>query len=176
MSDSLCSACGSPLSPGGLFCPGCGAPLAQQGGSPPPLAPAAGPGAGFGVPPAQAPVFYPGHFEKRDAAIYTVLVFVTCGLWSLVWFFQMGSDLQKATGSDKPNTILDFVLMLVTCGLWGIVVMVQWPTHIDEARRLRGMPPVQDLQMVSVILGIFASPFMYTYWQTQLNKIVDGTG
>ena len=54
------------------------------------------------------------------------------------------------------------------------MVAVQWPTHINEARRVRGMAPVQDMQMVSVLLAIFAGVFMYTYLQIQLNKVAQG--
>jgi hypothetical protein len=112
--------------------------------------------------------------EQRNVVVYTVLAFMTCGLWAIIWFFQIGSDIQRATGSDKPNAGLDFVLSILTCGIWSIVVAIQWPNYINDARRSKGMSPVQDIQALSIVLAIFTGVFLYTYWQIQLNKIAQG--
>lgn len=73
--------------------------------------------------------------EPRNIVLYVILSIVTCGLWSLVWFFQLGGDIQALRGDDKPNTLVDFLLTIVTCGLWGFYVAYQWPTLLQDPMR-----------------------------------------
>lgn len=166
MSQGYCVHCGSALKAGARFCGSCGKSVDSSAG---------GGFSAHGGPTDQ------GHFaqrgmpiEERNIILYTILTVVSCGVWALVWWFQIGSDLQRATGGDKPNVAIDFLLSIVTCGLWGIVVVIQWPEYINKARRARGMMIVGDVQVMSIVLAIFTGIGHYIYWQSQLNKISRG--
>jgi hypothetical protein len=166
MSHGFCVHCGNALKAGARFCGSCGKPVepSESRG----VSAQSGPTAPRHIAQRGMPI------EERNIIVYTILTLVTCGLWGLVWWFQIGSDLQRATGGDKPNVAIDFLLSIVTCGLWGIVVIIQWPEYINKARQARGMTVVGDAQVMSIVLAIFTGIGHYIYWQSQLNKISRG--
>ncbi len=93
--------------------------------------------------------------EPRNIVLYIILTLITCGLWGLVWFFQLGSDIQALRGDDKPNTLVDFLLTIVTCGLWGFYVAYQWPIFLQEPMRARGIHVDNNLPVISLVLSFF---------------------
>ena len=79
----------------------------------------------------------------------------TCGIWGIVWFFQLGGDIQSLRGDGKPSAGTDFLLTIVTCGLWGIYVSYQWPTLLLEPLRARGRQVDSNLPVMSLVLTLF---------------------
>ena len=93
--------------------------------------------------------------EPRNIAVYVILTIVTCGIWGLVWFFQLGSDIQALRGDSKPNTLVDFLLTWVTCGLYGFYIAYQWPVLLQEPLRARGVHVDNNLPVLSLVLAVF---------------------
>lgn len=93
--------------------------------------------------------------EPRNIVLYVILSILTCGLWGLVWFFQLGGDIQALRGDDKPNTLVDFLLTIVTCGLWGFYVAYQWPTLLQDPLRARGVHVDNNLPVICLVLCFF---------------------
>lgn len=102
----------------------------------------------------------------RNIVLLVILSVVTCGIWGIVWFFQLGSDIQmfRASartldsghrGDEKPNPLTDFVLSIVTCGIWSIVVAYQWPQLLQEPLRARGQRVDTNLPVLSLVLALF---------------------
>ncbi len=98
--------------------------------------------------------------EPRNIVLYVILTFVTCGIWGLVWFFQLGGDIQTLRGDDKPNTLVDFLLTILTCGLWGIYVAYQWPLLLQEPARDRGIHVDNNLPVISLVLYFLGFAFV----------------
>ena len=93
--------------------------------------------------------------EPRNIVLYVILTVLTCGLWGLVWFFQLGGDIQAVRGDAKPNTLVDFLLTMVTCGLWGFYVAYQWPILLQEPMRAREIHVDSNLPVISLVLCFF---------------------
>ena len=93
--------------------------------------------------------------QQRNIVLYVVLSIVTCGIWGIVWFFQLGSDIAAIRHDNKPNPLADFVLGIVTCGLWSLYVAYQWPTLLQEPLRARGKYVDPNLPVLSLVLGMF---------------------
>ena len=61
--------------------------------------------------------------EKRNFWIYLLLSFVTCGIYSIYFWYVYVVDLNTifaGDGEDSPNYLIVFLLSLVTCGIYGI--------------------------------------------------------
>ncbi|MFZ4578536.1 MAG: DUF4234 domain-containing protein [Myxococcota bacterium] len=93
--------------------------------------------------------------QQRSIPLYVILTIVTCGIWGIVWFFQLGGDIQSLRGDGKPSAGTDFLLTIVTCGLWGIYVSYQWPTLLLEPLRARGRQVDSNLPVLSLVLTLF---------------------
>ena len=95
------------------------------------------------------------HPPVRNIALQVVLSIFTCGIWGIVWWFQLGSDIQLVRGDEKPNPLTDFLLTIVTCGVWGVYCAYQWPTLLQEPLRNRNVRVDPNLPVLSLVLAIF---------------------
>ena len=93
--------------------------------------------------------------QPRNLVTNVILSIVTCGIYLIVWYFQLGADIQALRGDDKPNTLRDFLLTIVTCGIWGLFVAYQWPIWMAEALRTRGRHVDPNLPVLSLVLTLF---------------------
>lgn len=93
--------------------------------------------------------------QQRNIVLYVILSLVTCGIWFLVWFFQLGGDIAALRGDDKPSPLKDFLLTIVTCGIWGLYCAYQWPVYLQEPLRARGRTVDANLPVLSLVLAFF---------------------
>jgi apolipoprotein N-acyltransferase len=93
--------------------------------------------------------------QPRNIVLNVILTVVTCGIFGIVWWFQLGGDIQALRGDDKPPTLRDFVLCLVTCGIWGYFVAYQWPIWLQEPLRKRGRHVDPNLPVLCLVLAFF---------------------
>lgn len=59
--------------------------------------------------------------QKRDFAMFLVLTFVTCGIYSLFFFYSLTEDLNKicaGDGQETTNFIVALLLGFVTCSIY----------------------------------------------------------
>ncbi|MCO4760980.1 MAG: DUF4234 domain-containing protein [Myxococcales bacterium] len=91
--------------------------------------------------------------QQRNVALQTILFFVTCGLYGVLWYFQLARDIGMLRGDDQPSPWMDLLLTLVTCGLWGLYVAYQWPTLLNGALRERGVSVDDNLPAISLVLS-----------------------
>jgi len=108
---------------------------------------------------------------ERNIALYVILSIVTCGIWGLVWFFQIGGDIGRLRGDGKPSALIDLVLAIVTCGIWGIILGYTWGDKLNEGLRNAGQPANENLPILTLVLGIFGLQLIsFVLWQVELNK------
>jgi uncharacterized protein DUF4234 len=107
----------------------------------------------------------------RNPAVVLILTLITCGLYALLWIWQVGTELKAYLGREDINPGLDVVLTLLTGGLWAIYLMYRYPRLVLEAQAKVHVPP-HDISLVSVLLALFGLPFVSMLLvQTELNKI-----
>ncbi len=100
-----------------------------------------------------------------------LFTFITCGIYGLVWMYQIGSDLRGFLGRGEPNPGLDIVLCFVTCGLWGIYVWYRYAQLTLEAQGKAGIRP-NDVTIPSLLCAIFGlSIVSMALVQTELNRL-----
>ena len=158
---AYCSNCGSYIKEGNRFCPNCGAdngePVVTRSE------------------PAQSGAVYGGYranIQKRDIVVAIILSFVTCGIYGLVWFFNLVTDLNTAaqTPDDQtPGTVL--LLTIITCGIYGWVWLYKAGEKVDKIKELNGEAPSSS-SVIYLLLAIFGLAIVaYALIQSELNKV-----
>lgn len=109
---------------------------------------------------------------ERDVVKYILLSILTCGLWGMVWVYQVGSDIAMLRGDDKPAVVLDLVLSFVSCGLWGFVCAYRWPEYLNEELSRRGRQVDGNLPAMSLLMAFFGLHVVgLVLMQESLNKM-----
>ena len=61
--------------------------------------------------------------DNRSFWFYLLLTFLTCGLYSIYFWYVYVEDLNTifyGDGEDSPNYIIVLLLSWVTCGIYGV--------------------------------------------------------
>ena len=164
----FCTHCGTFNSDGVNFCRACGAAI-----------PTSAPSSGYGEsgayrsPSAYEPMeSYRVNIRQRDLALCIILSIVTCGIYALVWFFNLVSDLNTAApeADDKtPGTV--FLLTLITCGIYGLIWIYNAGNKVDTIRRMNNELP-SNSSLIYLLLSLFGLGIVsYCLIQSELNKV-----
>lgn len=105
--------------------------------------------------------------QNRNIAMCVILSFVTCGIYGLIWLYQMTNDLN--TVSRDPNGTsggLVILLSIVTCGLYGWYWMYKAGQQLDAANGQQSSNSIIYLILTICGLGIVS----YCMIQNELNK------
>lgn len=142
----VCSSCGRALVQRCLACAedipvlSRDCPLCKASQTLPALAPPASPA---------PPIVVVG--EERNLVFMLILWFLTCGIWGLVAFYQVGSDINAHRRRSDLNPGLDILLGILTCGAWFIYAVYCYSQALKEMSQEEG-GPVQDVTAVSTVL------------------------
>jgi len=133
-----CVACAEDIPVLAPLCPLCKSPQnypAPKAATPPP--PAAG-----------APIG-----EERNILVILLLWFLTCGIWGLVAFYQIGSDLNAHRKRNDLSPGVDILLGFLTCGLWFVYAVYKYAQVLREISEEEG-GPVQDVTTICLVLQV----------------------
>lgn len=108
---------------------------------------------------------------ERSIPLYIVLSLITCGLFSIYWFISMAGDIAKLREQPEPRGVFDYIIGLITCGIYLLVCYYRYSKYIVEIQEKRGLK-VNDISVISLILGIFIGIVSMALIQNELNKIV----
>ena len=153
---SYCKNCGFQIPQEAAFCPKCGAKRPDDDGA-------------FGV---KGPGSFKVQIQERNIALCIILSIVTCGIYALVWFYNLVTDLNKACPSpnDKtPGTVLLFTIL--TCGIYGLVWLYGAGDKVDRIRTLNGEAPSSSAILYLVLGLVSFSIISYCLIQIELNKV-----
>ncbi len=91
-------------------------------------------------------------FHKKDLTMCIILTIVTCGIYSIVWLYQIGSSLYQLNNEpDKAST--DMLLGFVTCGIYFLVTYYKYGKLASQYREKQGLSP-SDNSTLYLVLGI----------------------
>ena len=112
--------------------------------------------------------------QKRNLALYIILLFVTCGLFGIYWMYTMNEDTNKVSGHPEAmNGVLVILLTLVTCGLFAFFWLYNMGNRIDETKIKRGQP-AGNTGVLYLVLAIFGLGFVSEILlQSELNKLAE---
>ncbi|MFV0308977.1 MAG: DUF4234 domain-containing protein [Desertimonas sp.] len=138
---------------------------------PPPLEPPPPP-LSYGGPPApggswprggQIPPQLGGAFYSTGLVI--LLTVVTCGIWSMVWSYRTGDDLQRYNGDGLGGALMLLIAVLVSP-----VVMFIVPSEIERMYQRDGrQSPVGALLGLWLLLPLIGHLIWYVKVQSALN-------
>ncbi len=158
---AYCTNCGSHIPDGNRFCPNCGT---DNGAAAQPTPVRSAQSAPSGN--------YRANIKKRDVAVAIILSLVTCGIYGLVWFFNLVTDLNTAaeTPDDQtPGIIL--LLTIVTCGIYSWFWLYKAGEKVDKIKTMNGETP-SNSSVIYLILAIFGLSIVdYAIIQSELNKV-----
>ncbi len=133
-----CLACAEDMPVLSQVCPFCKSP---QNAPPPALRPAA--------PAYGAPVG-----EDRNIVLTLILSFITCGIYSLIVRYQLGTELNAHSRRAGLSPGVDILLAFLTCGFWLIYADYKYGQTLREiCEEERG--PVQDVSVLCLVLTLF---------------------
>lgn len=105
--------------------------------------------------------------KQRSLWTYILLTIITCGIYSLYFFYRYTQDLNavcQGDGQESPNYILVFLLSLITCGIYRYYWLYKQGNRLQEAAPRYGMVFQEDGTAVLLweLLGmfIFVGPFI----------------
>ena len=100
-------------------------------------------------------------FKKRSVATVIILSIVTCGIYSLYWFWVAINELDsvghKSIGNLSP--IIQFILMFFYVG--GIFFALNANDNLNEARAQKGLPAVDNKILYLIFAIIFLQKGSY---------------
>ena len=115
---------------------------------------------------------FQANIRRREIAVAIILTFVTCGIYGLVWFFNLVNDLNTAVPevNDKdPGMVL--LLSIVTCGIYGIIWLYNSGNKVDKIRQMNGESP-SNSGLIYLLLAFFGLGIVaYALIQSELNKV-----
>jgi hypothetical protein len=91
--------------------------------------------------------------EERNIIVTLLLWFVTCGVWGLVAFYQIGSDLNAHRRRNELSPGVDILLGIVTCGLWFVYAVYRYAQVLKEISEEEG-GPAQDVTTICLVLQV----------------------
>ncbi len=156
---AYCTNCGATIPSGATYCPVCG--VSVNGGQQSQINQRSVANAGTGAP-----------IQQRNIVLCVILSLVTCGIYGLVWFFNIVSDLNAAApASDDQTPGIVLLLTIVTCGIYGLIWLYRAGEKVDQIRANNGEAPSSS-NILYLVLGIFGLGIIaYCLIQTELNKI-----
>lgn len=114
--------------------------------------------------------------RRNPAAAWLGLPMITFGIYGLVWFFKVHTELHqydRRIDDAATNALLSMLFGGITLGIWPLIMWVKLGGRIAEAQRAAGLQPSCSGGM-GFLLGIFG--FGVLYYQLQLNKVIDRYG
>ena len=95
------------------------------------------------------------HIKKRNIAVATLLLFLTCGLYAIYWEICLVNDLKKASGDENAKsggTV--FLLSLITCSIYWLFWIFRAGETMDAIKAKNGVP-ASNRSLVYLLLSIF---------------------
>lgn len=172
---AFCPYCGNQLPEGAAFCSGCGAPAEKKDNQAQP-----GYSQNYSEPQRDMNQQYYQQGNQagmadmvpyREIVTCIILSLITCGIYSLYWFYNVAKDLNtvKSDGNEmSPGAVV--LLSLITCGIYGIIWAYKSGEKIDELSSMRGVQSSNTGILYAVLFAFGLAIVDYCLIQNFLNN------
>ncbi len=109
--------------------------------------------------------------KQRSFGIYLLLSIITCGIYSIIFWYQYTEDINeicRGDGHESPNYIIVILLSIITCGIYGYIWYYSQANRLQAAANKYGISIQGDGTIVllwmilgSLLFGI--GPFIAFY-------------
>lgn len=111
--------------------------------------------------------------RKREIVTSIILSFVTCGIYSIIWFIYLTDDVNAASEETGTSGGVAFLLTLITCGIYGFYWAYTMGKKMQIAGEKRGVS-LSDNSVLYIILQLFGLGIVnYCLIQNDLNRLAD---
>lgn len=114
--------------------------------------------------------------RRNPAAVWLGLPIITLGIYGIVWYYLVHSELAEFDRRRKVSPGLALCSMLfgwITLGIWPLVTWVKLAGHIRNAQQASGLQPTCSGGLGFLLLIFGFGPL---YYQIELNKVVQRYG
>ncbi|MGN0586108.1 MAG: DUF4234 domain-containing protein, partial [Oscillospiraceae bacterium] len=77
--------------------------------------------------------------KNRSVATVVILSIVTCGIYSIYWYWCAIHELDEAGKKSNMDPIIQFILLFFYVG--GIIFALNASENINSIREQKGLPP-----------------------------------
>ncbi len=104
--------------------------------------------------------------NQRSIVASIVLSIVTCGIYSIFWYYGIVNDYCRVNGLEEKGGMV-IVLTILTCGIYGIY----WTYKMGElVETISG----QNDRILYLVLTLFGFSIVnYAIWQDILNRTAE---
>lgn len=108
--------------------------------------------------------------QKRDIAVSIILTIITCGIYGLVWFYNITNDVAHVSDEHDMNGGTSLLLTIVTCGIYSIYWNYMMGKKLYRAK-LKTTDRADDNSILYLVLSIFGLGIIsYCLIQNELNS------
>ena len=108
--------------------------------------------------------------DNKNIAVMLILTIITCGIYSLVWIYQITEDVNRLNEDNNMSGGLTILLTIITCGIY----LIYW--GYDMGRKLYNSGQkyninISDNSILYLLLPIFKLNIInLVLIQSDLNK------
>lgn len=112
--------------------------------------------------------------QKREIVLSIILCIVTCGIYSIYWYYTLARDVNIVTRTEHETSAgLVLLLTIVTCGLYGFYWAYHAGDRLSQRKNELGIPSGSSEAVLYLILYFVAGIGAYALIQNDINLIVD---
>lgn len=110
--------------------------------------------------------------KQKNIAICIILTIVTCGIYGIVWFFNLTDEAASLNEDPNLSGINAFLFSLLTCGIYTIYWNYKMGKTLFEAKQKRNITST-DQSVLYLILCLFGLGIVnYCLMQNEINEII----
>ncbi len=111
--------------------------------------------------------------QRRNIVTCIILSLVTCGIYGLIWFYQMTNDAALANDNRELDGFKAIIFTIITCGIYSFYWNYKMGKEIYEAKTKRNLN-ANDNSILYLVLSLFGMAIVnYCLIQSDLNEISD---
>ncbi|GGC87646.1 DUF4234 domain-containing protein [Enterococcus wangshanyuanii] len=112
--------------------------------------------------------------NKKSVPLVILLSFITCGIYSLFWMYDVTRQLSEVNEDHTTNPGLVVLLSIITCGIYTLYWWYKIGSMFVESQARENIRPIVDNKIVLLLLSIFGfSIISMGILQADLNRFWD---
>ena len=109
--------------------------------------------------------------QNRNVVTCILLSIVTCGIYAIVWMYQMTNDAALANENNQFNGVNAILFTILTCGIYSIYWNYKMGKEVYEAKCKKNLN-ASDNSILYLVLSLFGLSIVnYCLIQNDLNEL-----